>query len=224
MKQLTVIMLLAISYSATAQMITANAGIALNFSNDFNYRMAYTHKLNSRFDIGLGVHYVGYLENFFHNNHTNNTLQYKGKGDKPFIWYDEFIRGVSREGQRKSGGSNSLYMQSTHVGIFGQYNFIQKQRWNSGFRVGPNIVIDRMQFYTTLYGSSMLQIHENDEPQPFPFYEKEVVSTIEFSISPSIYVNYKLTPNFWLGIDYTMPVYFLGGADILLSLSVSYLF
>jgi long-subunit fatty acid transport protein len=226
MKQTIIItFVMILSHSISAQMLTANAGIALVYSNDFNYRMAYTYSLNKRFDVGLGVHYVGYRDNFFSGYQTDNGLQYKGKGDNPVLWYDEFIRGTSREGKDKYGDSFSLIDQVFHIGIFAQYNIIQKEKWNFGVRVSPNIVIIREQLYVTLVEEySTLQINENSEKEPFVYYEKEVTSLKKMSISPSIYANYKLTPNFWLGVDYSMPFYISGGVDMLPSLSISYLF
>jgi hypothetical protein len=85
---ITIILLFLLKNTISVQMLTANAGIALNYSNDFNYRIAYTYQLYKRFGVGLGVHCVGYQDNFFSSYQTNNGLQYKVGENNPVLLQD----------------------------------------------------------------------------------------------------------------------------------------
>jgi hypothetical protein len=225
MKNIIIIAILCSSKILSAQMLTANTGPALNYNNDMNYRLAYTQKLLNKLAIGISFHYVGAKDNTFYDLANDNILEYRGSESNPIIKYPNFKRGIFSKNLNSNGASYSLQHQTIHIGLFVQYAIINKNKWNLGLRATPQISISRIQYYSTvLEDAGTVTIEIGEQPKAINFHEKEVTSLKELSIAPAIYANYKLTSNFWLGVDYSMPFYIVGGVDILPSLSISYLF
>jgi hypothetical protein len=208
---------------AMSQMLTATVGTSLVKEKSSVFRMTYTQPITPRISVALFADYNSRYQLFVTELAHVGAIEYKGEEDTPAIWYDEFERGIGNFAKSEDYRPAEQVV-SLSIGV--QYNVLEKEKWNLGLRLNGGYAHFRKQ-YPTAGGSINLAttiMTREQEERPFAWRYTDIYTDNGWIYSLSTVANYKLTSNFWLGVDVSIFFDSVYGGDMPLSVSASYLF